>query len=224
MKKISLLFLSVALIVGASCKKKSNGEINTTPPTITLSGAASVTIAVGDAYIDAGATATDYQGVSIPVTTDLSNVDANTAGTYTATYSATDEDGNFAQKSRTVIVEITTQNWLGNWAVVHDFIVCTPSADILGNTAVITEFSGSLTFSHTGSGSAQPFSGAFSGNSINLTAGTSPVVINAGACKYDITASGSISDDGQTITLVYNRTSAQLGSFGGSSSATYTKQ
>jgi hypothetical protein len=221
MKKLSLLALSAALILGASCKKKST-EVNTTPPTITLSGASTVTVPVGTPYLDAGASAVDFNGNAVNVTTDASNVDANTAGNYQVVYSATDCNENFAQKSRNVNVEITTQHWVGSWNVVHNFNVCTPSASILGATATITEFGGTLTIAHQGSGSSQDFTGTITGTNVALN--TIPMSINLGACTYDANGNGTISNDGQTITMTYNRTGTQFGSTNGSHTATYTKQ
>ena len=62
------------------------------PPVITLSGEATVTLEAGTTYVDAGATATDNIDDSVSVTTSGS-VDTDTPGTYTLTYTATDAVG-----------------------------------------------------------------------------------------------------------------------------------
>jgi hypothetical protein len=80
------------------------GTADTTKPMITLIGDAAVTLTVGDAYIDAGATATDNVDTNVTVTTS-GTVDTTTAGTYTITYSASDAAGNAADAvTRTVTV------------------------------------------------------------------------------------------------------------------------
>ena len=64
-----------------------------------------VTVEVGDAYTDAGATASDASGSA--TVTSSGTVDTSTPGTYTITYTATDASGNTSTATRTVIVEDT---------------------------------------------------------------------------------------------------------------------
>ncbi|WP_221798682.1 DUF5011 domain-containing protein [Oceanobacter mangrovi] len=80
---------------------------DTVAPVITLLGDASITLAVGDSYTDAGATALDDQDGDLTASITVSNsVDTSTEGTYTVTYSVQDAAGNTAVTvSRTVIVE-----------------------------------------------------------------------------------------------------------------------
>lgn len=78
--------------------------IDTIAPVITLNGAASLEITVGDTYTDAGASATDNVDGTVAVTT-TGSVDTSTAGSYTLTYSATDTTGNTASLTRTVTVK-----------------------------------------------------------------------------------------------------------------------
>lgn len=76
-------------------------------PVITLLGDATVSIEVGDTYIDAGATAKDnYDGDITSNIVSVSNVDTAIAGIYTVTYDVTDASGNAAVTiTRTVNVE-----------------------------------------------------------------------------------------------------------------------
>ncbi len=74
-----------------------------TRPTITINGANPITISLGDTYNDAGATCTDNVD-STPTLTDTSTVDASTRGSYTVTYTCTDDANNSAQAVRTVNV------------------------------------------------------------------------------------------------------------------------
>jgi len=76
---------------------------DTTAPVITLNGASSVSIVESTNYTDVGATAFDNIDGTIAVTS-TDNVNINTVGTYTVTYSATDAAGNNATATRTVNV------------------------------------------------------------------------------------------------------------------------
>jgi hypothetical protein len=83
-----------------------------TAPVISLIGDAAVTHALGTDYTDAGATATDNVDGDITSSIVISEtVDINTAGTYTITYSVSDEAGNAAiEVTRTVAVSIDTDS------------------------------------------------------------------------------------------------------------------
>jgi MYXO-CTERM domain-containing protein len=81
-----------------------------TAPVITLIGDASVSVEVGNAYVDAGATAEDAVDgdISASITAD-SSVDVDTVGTYTVTYNVSDAAGNAAvEVTRTVSVVLGT--------------------------------------------------------------------------------------------------------------------
>ncbi len=81
---------------------------DTTAPIITLNGAPTINLNVGDSYTESGATATDNTDASVAVVTSGS-VDTATASTYTIHYNATDTAGNHATElTRTVIVTDTT--------------------------------------------------------------------------------------------------------------------
>ncbi|NKI31952.1 malectin domain-containing carbohydrate-binding protein [Croceivirga thetidis] len=84
------------------------GAVNT-KPVITLNGAASITLNVGDTYVEEGATATDPEEGDLPVgsiTIGGDTVDTGTPGTYVVTYNVMDSEGLAAdQVTRTVSVE-----------------------------------------------------------------------------------------------------------------------
>ncbi|MFN2531698.1 MAG: immunoglobulin-like domain-containing protein [Pyrinomonadaceae bacterium] len=78
-------------------------------PTISLTGASSITVECHTSFADPGVTTTDNcvpKNVTVN-TTGAVNVDA--PGTYTLTYTATDGGGNQASVDRTVIVQDTTK-------------------------------------------------------------------------------------------------------------------
>ncbi len=75
-------------------------------PVITVLGDASVTITEGNAYTDAGATATDAQDGDLTAAIVVVNpVNTNAPATYTVTYTVEDSVGNMAQAERTVTVQ-----------------------------------------------------------------------------------------------------------------------
>ncbi len=102
-----------------SCEDFTYGEVedytviiegsgpDTTPPVITLNGAASVDLNVGDTYTELGATASD--NVDGDLTSSIviggDTVNTNLAGTYVVTYNVSDAAGNAAvEVTRTVNV------------------------------------------------------------------------------------------------------------------------
>ncbi len=74
-----------------------------TPPVVSLLGSATVSLVQGGSYADPGATAADACVGSLPVTTSGS-VNANLAGVYVLTYSATNSQGLSASAQRIVTV------------------------------------------------------------------------------------------------------------------------
>ncbi|WP_207764281.1 immunoglobulin-like domain-containing protein [Hanstruepera neustonica] len=83
--------------------------VDTTAPTITLNGSATVTVEACGAYNELGATADDGCLSIGAVVIDNSSVDETTVGSYTVTYNVNDAAGNSAvQVTRTVNVVDTT--------------------------------------------------------------------------------------------------------------------
>ena len=76
---------------------------DTTPPVITITGSNPLTIAAGSAFTDPGATALDAVDGEVAVSA-TGSVNTSVPGNYIITYSATDEAGNTATATRTVIV------------------------------------------------------------------------------------------------------------------------
>ena len=81
------------------------------PPSITILGNSTVTINVGDTYVDAGATAIDPEdGVVTSSIQVVSNVNTQVPGQYTVTYSVTDSDGATTTAIRTVeVVDVVNE-------------------------------------------------------------------------------------------------------------------
>lgn len=79
---------------------------DTTPPVITINGVSPTEVTQYDTYSDPGATATDDRDGTTEVII-TGSVDTSTVGTFTITYTATDNAGNTATSSRTVNVVLT---------------------------------------------------------------------------------------------------------------------
>jgi hypothetical protein len=83
--------------------------IDTSAPTVTLNGAATMTIECHSGFADPGATASDdYAGDLTSAIVVSGSVDANSPGSYTLTYTVSDPSGNSASAVRTVQVIDTT--------------------------------------------------------------------------------------------------------------------
>ena len=92
------------------------------PPVITLNGPSTIELEKGTSWSDPGATVTDnvndnlgiYYKINNEPTgnegRDLPNLDTNLPGTYTITYTATDQAGNTTEATRTVTVNEPTTN------------------------------------------------------------------------------------------------------------------
>lgn len=99
MKKIVYIIMFATLVLGmGACKKIENQTpskvVKVSYPGITLKGDEGVTIHVGDAYTDAGATLTDdITGAVSDITGDASGVDVNTEGLYFVTFTAANANG-----------------------------------------------------------------------------------------------------------------------------------
>ena len=80
---------------------------DTAAPAITMLGANPMTVMLNSNFVDPGATNYDRAAGACPMITN-STVNANTAGVYTVTYSATDPNGNTVTATRVVRVMPTT--------------------------------------------------------------------------------------------------------------------
>ena len=107
---------------------------DTTKPVITLTGAATITLTVGDTWTDPGATATDDRdGDLTSAIVVTGTVDTATAGTYPLTYDVTDAAGNAAATvTRTITVEAIVIQPGALTAEVAAAIVNALYADLLG--------------------------------------------------------------------------------------------
>jgi uncharacterized protein (TIGR02145 family)/prepilin-type N-terminal cleavage/methylation domain-containing protein len=151
-------------------------KLDNTPPAITITGGSPITINMGTTYTDQGATATDaHSGLNGSVQV-VSTVNANVHGTYTVTYSITDNAGNLATAIRTVNVVDSVPPTLafnpnGNtsWAQTRSSTVTASDASGINASSLKYQWTTSLT-----APSEASFTLTFTnGNSISSTAGVS---------------------------------------------------
>lgn len=92
-----------------SIDRTVNVNADTTAPLITLNGPSNITLELGEAYNEQGATATDNVDGNLTSSIVISgSVNVDIADTYTVTYSVSDAAGNNTSATRTVIVNPDT--------------------------------------------------------------------------------------------------------------------
>ena len=226
----TLLMISVAT---SSCKKgcmddtaenysseakKDDGSC-VYAPTITLNGAATVTISVGDTYSDLGATAQNADGSTATVTVDESDVNSAAAGTYTVTYTASNEHGT-AVAMRTVIVEINQSTFIADWDCVSD---CSATQFPVDGTRSLIAGTNSNEFIIDGAFTlvGGQITCQISGTTITVPSQT--VAVTGG--DVTLSGTGSINAAGTefTVDFTYDNTIPFVGGTG-ACTATYTKQ
>ena len=100
--------MSVVLLAGCSSGGSGGNTPDNTSPMITLTGDNPQVIAVGEAYAELGATASDNRDgdLTASIVIDASAIDSSVPGTYQVTYDVTDAAGNAATTvTRTVTYE-----------------------------------------------------------------------------------------------------------------------
>ncbi len=195
--------------------------LDTTPPVITLNGADSITLGLGNDYTELGALTNDGS----PVTIDSSAVTTSVRGTYQVYYNSVDSAGNAAdQISRTVVIidptititspadgHITTDSVLAVEGTVTD--ATSVSITIDGGPAISVAASNGA-WSHTvnlaeGSNTIRVFTSETNSVSITVTLDTTPPVITlTGANPQTIGLGddayaelGATTDDGSDVTI-----------------------
>ena len=228
MKKNILNLSAIAMIALASvftgCKKD-----DITPPVVTLTGNASMTISLQGTYNELGATATDDKdGTITPVASGT--VNTNLTGTYTITYTATDAAGNVGTATRSVIVQNDAFALAGTYGVsenisgtIYTFPQTVSVSTTVNNRVEFNKFA-----NYANNTSIYVM---LTGTSINLPSQTATSIgtDNGGAC--DVSDHTFVSQSGNTTTggFVITFTDTQVGPGSCTSSPlscvdTYTKQ
>ena len=203
------------LSIFISCGKKK------TPPELTLLGDAIVDICLNESFVDPGIQSIDAYDTDISDLIDISsNLDSGTVGSYTITYTSTDENDNVSTVERIVNVEICVSSLLSSYNVNHNCellgqgIINDTQTIIEGNSAnefIIDDFNIFIS----------QISGTIDGNT--LTIPQNVFSVGQAPLSFDVTLSGAgtINDTGDEIIINYNYDAGLAGS--GTCTATYTR-
>ena len=222
MKKLSSIVAALALIGGlfffTGCSKT-----DTTKPTLTLTGSASIDIILNSGtYHDAGCTAND--DVDGDLTSSIivtGSVNTDLAGTYTLTYSATDKAGNTGTITRNVRVYNQAEVLQGTYNVI-DSTTADPNYGYIETITPSTTVNNRVLFGK--------FAGynpcVVYGNKLGLTMDVpSQTILNVGNPAADRTFASTFSSIviGTNVSMVirYTETTGGVAAYG---KGTYTKQ
>ena len=159
--------------------------VDTTPPVITLVGAAEVQLTKGATYTEPGYTAADNMDGNVTGRVVVTgSVDADTLGTYTVSYEIKDGAGNAATEVRTV-------------TVVPDTV---PPAITLSGGSSITLPMGP-TFTDPGYAATDNIDGEITGR-VSITGAVNPLIPGTYAISYGVTdSSGNTEHKTRTVTV-----------------------
>tara|TARA_B100001115_G_C15839406_1_gene420436 strand:+ start:398 stop:1006 length:609 start_codon:yes stop_codon:yes gene_type:complete len=198
-----------------SCGKKK------TPPELTLLGDAIMDLCLGDSLVDPGIQSIDAYDVDISDLIDItSNLDNGTVGSYTITYTSTDENGNVSTVERTINVGICVSSLLSTYNVNHDCqligqdIINESQSIIQGNSTnefIIDNFNAFIS----------QISGTIDGNVVTIPQNVFSVGQFPLSIDVTLSGTGSINDTGDEIVISYDYDAGLAGS--GTCTATYTK-
>ena len=213
---LSLIVLLIVMVFSSCGKKK-------TPPELTLLGDAIMDLCLGDSLVDPGIQSIDAYDVDISDLIDItSNLDNGTVGSYTITYTSTDENGNVSTVERTINVGICVSSLLSTYYVSHDCQLI--GQDIINDSQTIIQGNSTNEFIIDNFNAfISQISGTIDGNVVTIpqnvfSLGQFPLSIDV-----TLSGSGSINDTGDEIVINYDYDAGSLvGS--GTCTATYTKQ
>ena len=199
--------LAFGVLSFTACKKE-----DTTAPVVTLKGSSPMSINVGTAYTEPGATATDdVDGDISDAITISGTVNSASAGSYTRTYSVSDAAGNTGTATRVVNVVLTRDSYLGSYTGTENCpspygLSTTPSitAGATANKIVLSPF-------------------YFNGGSLIMTVDAGNVTIDPGQNPAPVGASAAGNGTFNGTTLVLNLTMQENGLPAVNCTATYTK-
>ena len=198
-----------------SCGKKK------TPPELTLLGDSIMNICLNESFDDPGIQSIDAYDTDISNLIDISsNLDSGTVGSYTITYTSTDENDNVSTVERIVNVEICVSSLLSSYNVSHDCQLL--GQDIINNTQTIIEGNTVNEFIIDDFNTfISQITGTIDGN--NLTIPQNVFSVGQAPLSFDVTLSGvgTINDTGDEIVINYDYDAGLAGS--GTCTATYTK-
>lgn len=210
-KTTSFLLLLSMMVV--SCKKKK------TAPTLTMNGAGQITMCLGDTYTEAGASAIDAYGDDIEVVI-TGDVDVNSIGNYTITYTATDKNDNVTTAQSTVSVEMCASSLLGDYTITHDCQVL--GIDIVSADQTILPGLNEYQFIIDNFNFAiSQLTASIDGLAISVPQSTFTIGSPPLATDVTISGVGTVNESGTEMVIEYTYDAGIAGS--GTCTATYTK-
>ncbi len=211
---LSLIVLLIVMVFSSCGKKK-------TPPELTLLGDVIMDLCLGDSLVDPGIQSIDAYDVDISDLIDItSNLDNGTVGSYTITYTSTDENGNVSTVERTINVGICVSSLLSTYYVSHDCQLI--GQDIINDSQTIIQGNSTNEFIIDNFNTfISQISGTIDGNVVTIpqnvfSVGQAPLSIDV-----TLSGSGTINDTGDEIVINYDYDAGLAGS--GTCTATYTK-
>ena len=215
-KNFNLSLIILLIVMGfTSCGKKK------TPPELTLLGDAIMDLCLGDSLVDPGIQSIDAYDVDISDLIDItSNLDNGTVGSYTITYTSTDENGNVSTVERTINVGICVSSLLSTYNVNHDCqligqdIINDSQSIIQGNSTnefIIDNFNAFIS----------QISGTIDGNVVTIPQNVFSVGQFPLSIDVTLSGNGTINNTGDEIVINYDYDAGLAGS--GTCTATYTK-
>ena len=215
-KNFNLSLIVLVIVMGfCSCGKKK------TPPELTLLGDAIMDLCLGDSLIDPGIQSIDAYDLDISDLIDItSNLDNGTIGSYTITYTSTDENGNVSTIERTINVGICVSSLLSTYNVSHDCQLI--GQDIINDTQTIIQGNATNEFIIDNFNAfISQISGTIDGNVVTIPQNVFSVGQFPLSIDVTLSGSGSINDTGDEIVINYDYDAGLAGS--GTCTATYTK-
>ena len=205
---------------------KDDGSCLYSPPIIELMGNDTVYLCLQEVFTDSGFFAQDIYGNDITPYVEVDNeLNIDSAGFYEINYSVTDSNGNSFSTNRVIKVEICLENFLGNYQVANDCQVSLGFMDVslINDSQSIAEGD---TENEIFILDFNPFINQVSAviENENIIIEESVFSIAQVPLNLDviISGNGTISDNGNVITLNYNYDLGLLGV--GNCQATYSKQ
>lgn len=215
-KNFNLSLIILLIVMGfTSCGKKK------TPPELTLLGDAIMDLCLGDSLVDPGIQSIDAYDVDISDLIDItSNLDNGTVGSYTITYTSTDENGNVSTVERTINVGICVSSLLSTYNVNHDCQLI--GQDIINDSQSILQGNSTNEFIIDNFNAfISQISGTIDGNVVTIPQNVFSVGQFPLSIDVTLSGTGSINDTGDEIVINYDYDAGLAGS--GTCTATYTK-
>lgn len=202
--------------------KKDDGTCNY-KPVITIVGANPATVSVGAEYTDGGATAFVKNEGNVTVTSDLSQVNTSSVGSFNVTYTASNANGT-TTATRLVNVVLGQSSYVGNYTTDHGCSLT--QFPVNGAAQVIAGASSNqLIIQNAFQGISGNINLTFAGSQITVPQQTIAIeVFGFPTGDITFTGTGTMNDVGTSMVITYDYVNSVPGIGGtGSCVVTYNK-